>query len=191
MDCSEVARMAWWNTLLGVVVGAALGYLGAELREFFRRKRERQGHFEALGVEIQICSDIARGDSGGKVRAPAYRMPLMAYQRSFPLLIADGVLSLEEINALARFYMNAAAFNYSLDQAQAVLMKKEEDRPPKRLENESFRARMKALKLNSEGESSNHYHTAIRVITAHLPEGSRKRLLLPGVELEEENEQWE
>lgn len=182
---ATIVGTPWWSSLIGVVAGVVLGYGLAELREFLRRDRERRGHLEALAVEIQVCSDLAGGYIVGKVMAPAYRMPLVAYERSFPILISEGILSLEEINAVARFYLNAGAFNLGVDQAQAVLMKRNEDRPPERLEHEVNRARLKARKLLRTGTAS-HYTAAMAAISRHLPTKARARLKLPEEELVEE-----
>jgi len=176
----------WWIPLLSVVIGVILGYAATELRESCRRTRERRGHLEALAVEIQICSEIATGYLVGKVRAPAYRMPVLAYQRSLPAILAEGVLNMTETNALVRFYANALAFNFSIDQAQAVLMKKQEDRPPNRLELEVRRARLKAEKLGKSDRTPNHYDAAMSVLKKHLPEDSQRRLTLTAGELVED-----
>jgi hypothetical protein len=172
--------------LLGVVVGAALGYGIAELRDYYTRRRQRHGHLEALGVELQMCGDIARGYLSGKVMAPAYRMPMIAYERSLPALLAEGVLTVQEMHALMRYYVNAIAFNFALDLTQQVLMVPKEDRAERRLEREAGRARLKAEKLSNRG-ASNHYTAAIGVIRSHLPEKAARRLaMVPASELVEE-----
>ena len=172
-----------WLPLIGVVVGAGLGYAVAELRDYSTRKRQRQGHLEALGVELQMCGEIARGYLSGKVMAPAYRMPTIAYERSLPALLAEAVLTVQEMHALMRYYVNAAAFNFALDQTQQVLMIPKEERAERRLDREASRARLKAEKLSNHG-ASNHYKTAIEVIRSHLPEKAALRLaMVPANEL--------
>ncbi|OAI50065.1 hypothetical protein AYO46_10725 [Betaproteobacteria bacterium SCGC AG-212-J23] len=186
MACPQTAASEyWWVPLVSVVIGAIVGFGISELRERLQRKRQRTGHLEALTVEVSVCGDLAQGYCIGKVMAPAYRMPLLAYQRVFPELVSAGILNSTETNALMRFFFNAAAFNFALDQAQAVLMKKSEDRPPNRLELETRRAMLKAQKL-AKGGTSNHYTAAIDALRKHLPEDAAMRLNIPSEDVQEE-----
>lgn len=171
--------------MLGVAVGILLGWGVAAFREHLRRGRERRGHFEALAVEIQVCADMASGYMRGGVMAPAYRMPFIAYENSFPALLADGVLTFQETEALIRFYIGAQSFNFCLDQAQSVLMTKHEDRAAERLEREVRRARLKAQKLKREDGKKTHFDGAIEVVRAHLPAKSIARMSISPVELDE------
>jgi hypothetical protein len=171
----------WWIPIVSVVIGVVLGYGAAELREYFRRKHERRGHFEALAVEIELCGELTAAYLASSVQTPAYRLPARAYETAFPAILAAGVLSMREIDALTRFYINVHSFNLAIDQAQATLMKREEDRPPERLGQEVRRAELKAIKLR-KGEAPNQYDDAMAVLMAHLPEESIKRLLLLDME---------
>ena len=179
-----------WVPLLSVSIGALWGFGVAEARDLIHRRRQRRGNFEALGVELQMCGDLASGYLRDKVMAPAYRMPLMAYEHSLPALLVDGVLSVAETNALLRFYVNAMAFNFSVDQVQAVLMMKEDSRPPMRLEHETNRVRLKAGKLCRGSQPANHFDAAVAVIRRHLPKEARARLLIQSpADLAEPNEE--
>lgn len=171
---------AWWNPLLGVIVGAALGFGLAEYRDYKERKRRRRGNFEALAVEIQICDELAHGYLNGGVMAPAYRMPLTAYSKCFSDLLTDGVLTASETNAVIRFYINVAAFNFAVDQAQAALMKRDDDQPTTRLKREASRTFLKAQNIRRDNSS------AMDVMRNHLPEKSRARLAIPLGDLVEE-----
>jgi hypothetical protein len=185
MATPETGPGYWWVSLLGVVIGAALGFGISEFREWRQRKRQRVGYLEALAVEIGVCGDLARDYCAGGVMAPAYRMPLLAYQRAFPELLSAGILVSKETDALMRFYFNAAAFNFALDQAQAVLMKKKEDRPEKRLDWETRRAMLKARKLARGSNTPNHFDAAIAALRSHLPRDATTRLNIPTEELQE------
>ena len=182
---APVVSIPWWAPLLSGLIGVLVGFGLNELRERSRRKRERHGHFEALAAELQICAEMARGYINGGVKAPAYRMPMIAYARSIPALLADGVLRFEESSALFRFYVGAQSFNFALDQAQAVLMKRPDDRPEKRLDLEVGRAQLKARKLAKDSEKPNHYDGAIAVVRAHLPQKSHGRLSIEEDDLRE------
>lgn len=166
----------WWTSLLGVVVGAGLAFGIAEYRDAKERSRKRRGNFEALAVEIQICGELADGYLKGGVMAPAYRMPLTAYNKCFADLLTDGVLASAETNAVIRFYINVAAFNFAVDQAQIALMKRDDDEPTPRSRREASRAMLKASNIC---RSSEQYGAAIGVMRQHLPEESRARLAIP------------
>ena len=179
----------WWVSPLSVGVGVLLGFGVSEFREWRRREQERVGHFEALAAELQICADMARSYLRVKIRAPSYRMPLIAYQRSLPALLADGVLTFDETQALIRFYVTAQSFNFAVEQAHQLLMKKEDDRPTKRLDSMGNLGKMKARKLSRDSDRPNHYTKAIDVVRRRLPEDSRGRLSLGEEELDEEEAQ--
>lgn len=184
-----MSQIPWWVFPLNIAIGASLGFAIAEYRDWRRRQRQRVGHFEALAAEIQICAEMAKGYVDGTVKAPSYRMPQVAYQRSFAALLSDGVLNFSETAAIARFYVAALSFNFSVDQAQMILMKKEEDRPPRRVGLESGRARMKALNLRKDSDRLNLYVNAIDVVRRRLPKDSQGRLSLAEEDLREEAEE--
>ena len=182
---APAVSIPWWGPLLGAVIGVLLGFGLNELRERCRRDRERRGHFEALAAELQICATMALGYLKGGVMAPAYRMPTVAYSRSLPALLADGVLEFSETEALIRFYVGAQSFNFALDQAQQLLMQKPDERPEKRLDLEVGRAQLKARKLAKDSEKPNHYDGAIAVVRVHLPKKSHGRLSIEEEDLSE------
>ena len=188
-DKSQVIVGApWWGALVGALVGVLLGFCISEFRDWRERRRKRYGFLEALAVEINVCADLAKGYFDGRVMAPAYRLPLLAYERVLPEILSEGILTIQETQALIRFYFNVAALNFCLDQAQAVLMQKEPDRPHERLEREVRRAKLKARKLRKDSGPGNHYDAAIDVIRRHLPKDRNVRLGLSVEEVLEEAE---
>ncbi len=108
--------MIWWAPLLAAVAGVLFGWGISEWRDRKVRERKRNGCFESLAAEIQICSAMSSGYLKGNVMAPAYRMPLMAYENALPPLLAEGVLTYAQMEALTLFYVNVQAFNFALDQ---------------------------------------------------------------------------
>src|SRR5262245_1995806 len=110
-----MSGIPWWIPIVSVVIGVVLGYGAAEFREHFRRKHERRGQLEALAVEIELCGELAAAYLASSVQTPAYRLPIRAYETALPAILADGVLSMAEINALTRFYVNVHSFNLAID----------------------------------------------------------------------------
>jgi hypothetical protein len=179
----------WFGAWLGtVILGALLGYGIAEFRDWRRRVRERRGNFEALAAEIQLCANLAEGYLGNSVQVPTYRMPTTAYDRSFPMLLVDGVLKLSETDALMAYYINVRGFNLAVDQAQALIVRKEEDRPPKAFDREVKRAKLKAMRLRREGDKTILYGKAIDVLRAHLSMAALDRLTIDQSAITDENE---
>src|SRR6476659_9106541 len=100
-----------WMPVLSVLFGAVIGYGLTELKDFFARRRERKGHLESLAAEIRMCGNIARGYLSAGIPAPAYRMPLVAHNRSLAIVLAYEALRPGDREALSRFYVNAESFN--------------------------------------------------------------------------------
>jgi hypothetical protein len=120
------------NTLAGVILGAVLGYVSARLRDWHERKRTQRGHLEALKAEILICSAIAEWYLRERYMAPAYRVPLIAYEKSLPALLAEGLLSEKDTSAIIHFYVTGRSLNLCLDLAQEA--RGDDVEPPFRLE---------------------------------------------------------
>jgi hypothetical protein len=49
--------------------------------------------------------------------APLYRLPLMTYQSSYPVLLTDGAVSESEVHVLERFFSQVQDINRGLDNA--------------------------------------------------------------------------
>jgi hypothetical protein len=96
-----------------------LGMLVGLLPSWFVRKRRLKTHWRALRAEILQCSEKAETifASQPPVMAPLYRLPLMTYQTSFPVLLADGAVSEPEVHVLGRFFSQVQDINRGLDNA--------------------------------------------------------------------------
>jgi hypothetical protein len=168
----------WWVSLLSVIVGAVIGFCVSEFRDWRQRKRTIAGYFEALAVEIQICGELARGYVKGRVRAPSYRLPVLAYQKALPELLSQGELTYNEKYALVRFYMNANQLNFCMEQIQTLFMRTQEERPDDRVDREHKRALLKAGKIQKDRTPSNFYDAAMEVVRAHLSKNSKTGAVL-------------
>jgi hypothetical protein len=75
--------------------------------------------------------------------APLYRLPLMTYQTSFPILLADGAVSESEVKILGRFFSQVQDINRGLDNAAEMNKSDKESK----LKEEFNRNRIKAKGL--------------------------------------------
>ena len=97
--------------ILGILIGIVPSWFG--------RKRRLKTHWSALRAEIIQCKNTAEGVLGTNpaVMSPLYRLPLLAFQVSLPVLLADGALSESEVSAISEFYSKAQDINRGLDNA--------------------------------------------------------------------------
>jgi hypothetical protein len=69
-----------------------LGFFLGLIPQWLQRKRRLKAHWCALSAEIEQCREKAETLLGDNVMSPLYRFPVMAYQASFPILLADGAV---------------------------------------------------------------------------------------------------
>jgi len=99
--------------LLLILFGFLLGFIPP----WCRRKRRLKTHWCALRAEIDQCKEKAETLLGDKVMSPLYRLPLLAYQISFPVLLADGALEESEAVIVGKFFGLVQDINRGLDNA--------------------------------------------------------------------------
>jgi hypothetical protein len=99
--------------LLGVFVGAA----ATQGTAWWQRHRRRKGHWRAMKAEVEHNRLQAQVYVEAGVGAPAYRLIKICYDNGFPPLLADGVLSTDDTQAVLRFYDLVDQMNYCLDEA--------------------------------------------------------------------------
>lgn len=96
-----------------------LGMLVGTLPAWVARKRRLNTHWCALRAEIVQCGERAKSvfESDPLVLSPLYRLPLVTFQASLPVLLADGALAESESLVLGRFFSQAQDINRGLDNA--------------------------------------------------------------------------
>lgn len=168
--------------LVGVVVGALIGFLSAELRELLARRRIRHGHLEALRAELELCSTIAGWYLSEQYMAPAYRLPTVAFDRSLPLLLAEGrPLSEDDSSAIMQYYVTVKSFNLCLELVHKAVWEKHDS-----LGKQHSRAKIKARSLVSASDGpATDYHRAIAAIGRHLPSKGKAALHLKSGETDD------
>lgn len=102
--------------VLLILVGFVLGFIPPWLD----RKRRLRAHLQAIRAEMQLAQERAAMLLKDNVLAPLYRLPVSAYQTSFPILLAEGVLSEEGSHALGNYFCQVQDINRGLDNATAM-----------------------------------------------------------------------
>ena len=159
-------QLPWWvpiaAALTGAGVGAVLGFVLSQTKDWLSRRRRRKAHWAALRAEIKYCGSQASTYLGDQVAAPLYRLPTIAYGHSLGALLSDGAVDEAEVEALITFYSEVETLNRGLDQAHDA----RGDGPT--LENELRRNRVKAKRLKPPETGANYYSVALDVVDRHL-----------------------
>ncbi len=98
-----------------------LGFVLGLVPDWVRRKRALKTHWELLAVEILLCSHRARTYLTHNVLSPLYRLPLVAFGASFPVLASEADMKPDEFFRLSEYYSCAADINRGLDQAASQI----------------------------------------------------------------------
>jgi hypothetical protein len=122
------------------------GFLLGLLPSWFSRKRRLKTHWCALRAEMILCKEKADMLLSNNVMSPLYRLPITAYQVSYPVLLADEAMAETEVLTLGRFFEQVQEINRGLDNAEQAKMSND----IKNLETEYGRNLLKAKSLVSE-----------------------------------------
>ena len=174
-----VGNQPIWIPLFASIVGGFIAIAGGELREHWKRARDRQAHLETIASEVRMCGVIAYGFLRGGVKAPSYRMPLIGHERSLAPLLAEGGLTSQDAEILSRYYVNATAFNRCLEYCHEAAFKSqlEKDANNLILGLQYDRACLKASKLEPGRENRRtHYDAAIDVLRKYMDSETLERL---------------
>ena len=156
----------WWQTteLWAALLGVLLGFILAEGREWWARRRRRRTHWGALRAEIEFCRGLAETYLRDRVVAPLYRLPTAAYSQSFPALLGDAAVAETEVQSLIQFFSEVETLNRGLDLAQTA----RERSDAQALQAEFERNLLKAQRLVPPGANAeNYYQPARAVVDAH------------------------
>jgi hypothetical protein len=98
-----------------------LGFLLGTIPPWFMRKRRLRTHWCALRADMEQCNEKAEKLLKDNKMSPLYRLPLIAYCVSFPVLLADGAVKENEVLLIGRYFNMAEELNRGLDNADEML----------------------------------------------------------------------
>lgn len=164
----EEAKIAQENSsaLVGLG-GVVLGFLLSLIPTCVNNKRRKDGCIKSLTAEIILCGSFADTYLTDKIMSPLYRLPVAAWQNSYPVLLSMGQLTDEQTASLHKFYNAVETFNRGLDQINAAIG------DTKKLSDEQNRLELKA---NGIASSSCFYKNAFATL-AHLQNGGGKKMV--------------
>lgn len=147
--------------LLLVLLGFFLGLVPP----WFQRKRRLKTHWCALRAEIDQCKEKAETLLKDGVMSPLYRLPVMTYQASFPVLLADGAVKENEVSVIGRFFSQVQDINRGLDNAAEMFKAGNDAKLKQEFDRNCLKA--KGLIESKDGQES-LYSQAKRVVDANI-----------------------
>lgn len=139
------------------------GFLLGLIPPWFLRKRRLRTHWCALRAEMSQCKEKVETLLKDNVQSPLYRLPLTAYQASYPILLADGAVGENEVLVLSRFYSLVEDINRGLNNAASIYMTG--DLMQNKLASEFERNKIKSRNLlNPQNGGSSLYDQAKEIV---------------------------
>ena len=105
------------NDFEKILIGALLGAFLTYVPRFLANKQKLAAHRALLCIEIEKCLQMSNTYLTDNVQAPAYRLPSLGLAQSIPQIPSIGTISGTQIAAIQDFYIEVAALNRGLDQA--------------------------------------------------------------------------
>jgi hypothetical protein len=125
------------------VILILVGFVLAWVPQWADRRRRIVAHWAAMRAETLLCTERANSLLQDKVLAPLYRLPTIAFEKAFPLLLVEGELSETEVLALSRFFAQVQDINRGLENATRLAQANDKDK----LKEEYERLMLKASTL--------------------------------------------
>jgi hypothetical protein len=174
--CMTKAEWSGWMQALGAVAAILLAVALPLMQGRRQRRRLRLGYLETVAVDAAMADKLGRTYIRSKVKAPAYRLPLMGLSTALPALIASGELKGGEADTITQFYVDAQSFNFCLDLVTRLRSEQGD------WQGEVSRLTLKAEHLVSGGRIS-RYDEVVRVLRSRLPFDALNRLNIEDDEL--------
>jgi len=105
------------SEIVTLIIGFVLGHTPAWLD----RHRRIKTHWHSLRGEVLLCKKAAEEFATAKIASPLYRLPVAAFERAFPILIAEGEVDEEELMSLTRYVSVCGELNRGLDDASELV----------------------------------------------------------------------
>lgn len=142
-----------------LVIGFGLGHVPGWLD----RKRKLKTHWHAIRAEMILVKEKAEILLNDGIQAPLYRLPVVAYETSFPILLAEGAVTEEETKIVGRCFAQVQDINRGLENA-AELYKAGNNK----LNTEYTRNYLKAKVLLGEDGKESLFDPAIAIVTTKI-----------------------
>ena len=163
---------SWYlsDGVIAAFIGAASAFFLMVIYNGLLARRKRHAHYSALKAEMEYCHDLAKVYLEGKIAAPLYRLPTVAYANSLPALLADAALNATDTRALLAFFNEVETLNRGLDQAEGARLITDPTERETKLTDELNRNALKAKHLVSIEflSSPSYYDRAKSVINSRL-----------------------
>lgn len=105
-----------------------VGFILAFIPKWFDRKRKIRAHWNALSAEISRIEFKSNMFLKDNIQSPLYRLPFKSYETSFSMLLTEGAVKKDEVNALEAFYDLVQDINRGLDQTASAVSTKSDGR---------------------------------------------------------------
>ena len=149
------------GTIAGTLIGALIGFFSTQIAEWLKRRRHHKAYWGAIRAEMEICEEHGKAYLQDSVEAPSYRLPKIAFEKGFPVLLEDGGVSPEAAKAVLRYYAQVDQMNRVLEQAHKAYEADNDDMRQR----EKKRLLLKAKHVSSSGD----YHgKAIAAVDAAI-----------------------
>ena len=140
-----------------------LGFFLALVPPWLQRKRRLKTHWCALRAEIEQCREKTETLLSDHVMSPLYRLPVMTYQTSFPVLLADGGAQENEVSVIGRFFSQAQDINRGLDNAAEMFKAGNNEK----VKQEFDRNCLKARELIEPNDGEESLYTKAKKVVDH------------------------
>ena len=134
------------------VLLVVLGFLLAHVPRWFDRKRALKTHWCAIRAEMGACRETADLMLKDPRQTPLYRLPVAAFDTSFPVLLGEGSVTEGEVSILSRFSARVHEINRGLDNASEMYHAGRDQKLLEEFSRNSLKA--EALITAKEGEKS-------------------------------------
>ena len=96
------------------------GFILAHIPSMFDRKRKLKTHWHAIRAELLLSKAKAESLIDAGIAAPLYRLPVVAYNTSFPILLAEGAVNEDDVMKIGRCFDQIQDINRGLDYASEM-----------------------------------------------------------------------
>ena len=107
---------------LSAVVGAFVGWMLHVGYNRLKIIKINESGWNVILAEAANCHEYSIEFISAKILSPQYRLPTIAYQVSYPLLISHGLVSREEAIELSNYFSRVDDLNRGLENANSLLL---------------------------------------------------------------------